>query len=306
MELLHLNEHISCRTCLNCDKGANPSIEIKQAGKGVLLTEQSVQHIIIFLLEGEVTYSFGMYHNCRMRSGQALYLPADYNLSYRAEAGARLLFIRLDCKLQFCDCYRLEDLVNWTLEMQAPLDMGTDSPYLLEMNGALKSYADMLVYCISKELCCRYYNEMKINELLYLFGEFYTREELALFFSEALSRDAGFSHYVMNNYHKYHSLSELAVSMDMSLSGLEKRFRKVFNTSGYKWMNDHKTKKIFHALCAGDKSLNELRAEFGFASKASFNRYCKQHLGNPPGAIRHLNRAGYEIGNTSRKMGNYI
>ncbi|MBD8347751.1 helix-turn-helix domain-containing protein [Dysgonomonas sp. HGC4] len=286
MKILHLNEHVACRTCLNCDKGANPSIKMEEVGKGVLLGEQAIQNIIIFLLEGEITYSFGMYTDCKMRRGQVLYLPVDYKLSYKVESEARLLFIRLDCKLQFCDCYRLEDLVHWTLEMQAPLDTKTDSPYLLEMNGALKAYADMLLYCIGQGLCCRYYNEVKINELLYLFGEFYPKEELGLFFREALSHDTSFSHYVMNNYYKYHSLSELAIAMDMSLSGLEKRFRKVFNTSGYKWMNDHKTKKIYHALCMGEKSLNELCTEFGFASKSSFNRYCKQHLGQTPGVIR--------------------
>ncbi|MBF0649361.1 helix-turn-helix transcriptional regulator [Dysgonomonas sp. GY75] len=282
MELLHLNEHISCRTCLNCDKGANPSIEIKQAGKGVLLTEQSVQHIIIFLLEGEVTYSFGMYHNRRMRSGQALYLPVGYNFSYRAESEALLLFIRPYSTLQFCDCYSLQDLIRRTL------DTGMDSPWLLEIKEPVKGYTDMLVCCIRKGLCCGYYNELKINELIYLFGEFYTREELALFFSEALSRDAGFSHYVMNNYHKYSTLSELASSMNMSLSSIEKHFRKAFNTSGYKWMNDHKAKKIFHALRAGDHNLKELSLEFGFASESSFNRFCKQRLGRPPGEIRKI------------------
>ncbi|MBF0647869.1 helix-turn-helix transcriptional regulator [Dysgonomonas sp. GY75] len=286
MKLLHLSEHVACHTCLNSDKGANPSIEMKEAGKGILLAEQSVQHIIIFLLEGEVIYSFGMYHDRRMHSGQVLYLPVGYNLSYRAEAGARLLFIRLDCKLQFCDRYRLEDLVDGAREVQTPLDTRMNSPWLLKMNGALKAYADMLVYCISKELCCRYYNEIKISELLYLFGEFYSQEELGLFFREALSRDAAFSHFVMNNCHKYNSLTALATAMNMTLSGIEKRFRKVFNTSGYKWMNDHKAKKIYHALCTGDHNLKVLSAEFGFASDTAFIRFCKQHLGQTPGQIR--------------------
>jgi AraC-like DNA-binding protein len=74
--------------------------------------------------------------------------------------------------------------------------------------------------------------------------------------------------------------------MNMTLSGIEKRFRKVFNTSGYKWMNDQKTKKIYHALCTNDHNFKELSAEFGFASEAAFNRFCKQHLGQTPGQIR--------------------
>ncbi|GAB6119364.1 helix-turn-helix domain-containing protein [Dysgonomonas termitidis] len=300
MDLSYLNEHMACRTCLSCDRDARPAIETKEISTGSSHEQQALQSKIIFLLRGEITYSFGMYNNRRMRCGQALYLPVGYNFSYRAESGALLLFIRPYSKLQFCDCYRLEDLVHRTP------DTGTDSPYLLEMKEPVKGYTDMLAYCIRKGLCCGYYNELKINELLYLLGEFYSKEELALFFHEALSGDPGFSLYVMNNYHNYHSLSELAAAMNMSLSGIEKRFRKVFNISGYKWMNQHRAKKIYHALCTGEKSLNELRAEFGFASKASFSRYCKQHLGETPGGIRQHNRLGCEIGKESVKMDNRI
>jgi AraC-like DNA-binding protein len=248
-----------------------------EAGTGARLEEQAGQDIIVFLLGGEISCSFGMYNNCGMRRGQALYLPVGYDLSYRAESEARLLFIRPGDKLG--------NLMRGTPEERVTPD--TDSPCLLEMHGALKAYADMLAYCIGQGLCCGYYNELKIDELIYLFGEFYTRGELGLFFREALNRDRSFSRYVMNNCHRYNSLSELAEALNMSLSGLEKRFRKVFNTSGYKWMNEHRAKRIYHALVSGDKPLNDLRAEFGFASKSSFNRYCRQQLGESPGKIRH-------------------
>lgn len=286
MEILHLNSHTACRTCPNCEKETKPAIETREISTGSFYEQQAEQSKIIFLLRGEITYSFGIYKNCRMRQGQALYLLAGYKFSYRAESGALLLFIRPYSSMQFCDCYRLEDLAHGAPEAPAPLDTGKDSPCLLEMNEPVKDYTDMLVSFIRQGLCCRYYDELKINELLYLLGELYTKEELALFFREALSDDPGFSHYVINNYHKYHSLSEMAVAMDMSLSGLEKRFKKAFNISGYKWMNGHRAKKIYHALCTGEKPLNELRIEFGFASKSSFNRYCKQHLGQSPGEIR--------------------
>ena len=286
MKSLHFNQHMACQTCLTCGGDTNSSIEMKEVAKGILYQEQAVLNIIIFLLSGEIVYSFGMYNNRKMHQGQILYLPVNYNFTYGTESEARILFIRSDRKIQFCDCYKLEDLVGQTRQTQAHSEGAMDSPYLLKMNNVVKAYTDMLVHCISKELYCRYYNQMKINELFYLFGEFYPKEELGLFFREVFSRDSGFSHFVMTNYHKYHSLSELATAMNITLSGLGKRFKKAFNTSGYKWMNDHRVKKIYHALCIGEKSLNELRAEFGFATKSSFNRYCKQHLGCTPGEIR--------------------
>ncbi|GAB6118877.1 helix-turn-helix domain-containing protein [Dysgonomonas termitidis] len=306
MESLHFNGHIACQTCLNYAKGARPAIETKEISIGSHNEQQALQSKIIFLLRGEITYSFGMYNNRRMRCGQMLYLPVGYNFSYRAESGALLLFIRPYCKLQFCDSYRLENLVHRSPAAQVPLNTRKESPYLLEMKETLRGYTDMLVYCIRKGLCCGYYNELKIKELLYLLGESYTKEELGLFFYEALSSDSDFSQYIMDNYHNYHSLTELAAAMNMSLSGIEKRFRKVFNISGYKWMNEHRAKKIYHALCSGDHNLKELSSEFGFASESTFNRFCKQRLGRTPGEIRQHNRQGYETGKESVKMDNRI
>ncbi|GAB6009405.1 helix-turn-helix domain-containing protein [Dysgonomonas reticulitermitis] len=305
MESLHVNGHIADQTCLNYVKEARSSIEIKEISTGSYYEQQAQQSTIIFLLEGKITYSFGIYNNYRMRCGQILYLPVGYNFNYKAESGSLLLFIRPYCKLHFCDCYRLESLVLRSPEAHDPSNTRKDSPYLLKMKETLRGYTDMLVYCIRKGLCCEYYNELKIKELLYLLGESYTKEELRMFFCEAFSSDSDFSQYIVDNYHNYRTLTEMAAAMNMSLSGIEKRFKKVFDISGYKWMNEHRAKKIYHALCFGNHNLKELSSEFGFASVSTFNRFCKQRLGHTPGEIRR-NRKGNEIGKESVKMNNCI
>jgi AraC-like DNA-binding protein len=300
MELLYLNEHISCR---NYDKGPTPLIEVRKIEKSIPLEEQHMQSEILFLLKGEITYSFGMFNNNQMRQGQMLYLPVGYKLNYEADTETQLLFMRPCDRIRFCDRYKLEDLMHHMPEAQ---DIETEAPYIMEMNKIVKDYTNMLAYCVQKGLCCKYYYEQKIVELFYLFRYFYPKPQLGKFFCKALSCDSSFSHYVLQNYDKYQSLTELAASMNITLSGLEKRFKKVFNTSGYKWMNAHKAQKIYHAICIGESPFKKLSSEFGFASKSTFNDFCKKHLGETPGEIRKKNTFGYKMKNKGAITDNEI
>lgn len=284
MEMLYKNEH---ENCPNHDNGPQPTIEIKELSKGDVFVWQSRVGKIIFLLEGHINYSFGSFNNCAMSQKQMLFLPPDYQFMFRVNKNTRLVMIRLLKKIQFCESYMLESLIYQTVGIKRKqLGRSKNEPTLLMMNEAMDIYMNGLTIFMYRGMCCKYYFETKVKELFYLFRAFYPKEELAMFFKKALSMDASFTHFIINNYYQYKTLSEMAEAMNMSLSGFEKRFKKAFGVSGYKWMNEHRAKKIYHAICNEDTPLKNLSARFGFATKSSFNDFCKRNLGFPPGQIR--------------------
>lgn len=284
MKLLYKNEHLNC---LNYDGGDRPAFEFIEIGKEELFEENPRLAKIIFLLKGKVTYSFGAFNGCPMKERQMLFIPPDYHFTFTGISNACLLVIRMRRKIQFCETYMMESLAGQTRHLEEDSRNNTDNmPFMLSMNRAMDIYTEGLLLFMRKGLCCRYYFETKAKELFYLLRAFYPKEELARFFRMALSLESSFSYFVNNNYHRFNTLSELAAAMNMSLSSFEKRFRKVFGTSGYKWMNRHKARKIYHAICNEDCTFSELSIRFGFASKSSFSDFCKKNLGFPPGQIR--------------------
>ena len=80
--------------------------------------------------------------------------------------------------------------------------------------------------------------------------------------------------------------------MNYTVSGFEKRFKRVFGVSPYKWMNNQKAKMIFQQVRTTDLTLKEISANFGFTSLSRFNDFCKTNLGKPPGDIREKSHIG--------------
>lgn len=291
--------YLSCKketgACLNFDNGYGPEIEIKTISETSFFKGHTLQDKIIFLLDGQLTYSFGVFHNCTMNERQMLFLPPDYRFTFKAPDQARIMIIRLLQKIRFCDNYGLDNLAYRTTIQDVELETkNRQSPFLLEINQAIDAYTRNLIVFMQKGLCCRYYFEIKIKELFYLLRMFYTKDELVQFFRKTLTLDSSFSHFILHNYHRYKTLSEMATAMNMTLSGFEKRFKKVFGISGGKWMNQHKAKKIYHAISSNEATFKELSDLFGFSSQSTFNDFCKKNLGMTPGQIRKKNLNGWK------------
>lgn len=284
MNLLYKNEHEGCPFY---DKGDKPVIEVRQIPQADIFKDCAQQDKIIFLIEGQLAYSFGIFNACTLYARQMLFLPPNCSFTFKAVKEACVLIVRLPYKIRFCERFGIENLTYRTNTLyKTRKGIDRKMPFLLEMNDAVDAYIGNLLVYMQAGLCCRYYFETKIRELFYLFRAFYTEEELALFFCEALSVDADFSHFVLHDNHAYISISDMAAASNMTLSGFEKRFKKAFGTSACKWVNERKAMMIYHAICNETTPFKVLSDRFGFATGSSFSDFCKKNLGMTPGQIR--------------------
>lgn len=282
IRILYAKEH---ENCPNNDNRQRPAIEERFMEEGEVWEVQPWVNKIIFVLEGEVKYSIGMIEQYYVHQGQTFFLPANNSMSCNALGKTRLGIIRLYNKIQFCDSFHLEDLERMDIE-----EVQKDKPFLLEINPVMEKFVDILTICHRAGLRCRYYNEGKIKELMFILRAFYPKEDLRRFFAPALSTDTHFSQFIISNYNKYTNLTDFAQAMNYTVSGFEKKFRKVFSCSPYNWIRKQRAQDAYHYLNTSDMNLKQISDMFGFNSVAAFNKFIRQHFGMPPGQIRKNKR----------------
>lgn len=187
---LNMQEHSLCPQCNMYDRLA---IEVREITKTYPFEEQSVQYRIIFQLEGSLEcYSENVIHE-ESEAGQILLLPPGKQFRLLTPDKARVLIIRLEETISFCECCLGKNLSHQEEVIYRDGEKDRRSLFfLLEMNSTLLIYAQGLAACVEKGLRCKYYFKIKTRELSHLFGTFYTKQELALFFREMLHSDAHF------------------------------------------------------------------------------------------------------------------
>lgn len=130
------------------------------------------------------------------------------------------------------------------------------------------------------------YYDLKLTELMYLIKTQLTDEERGSFFSCIIDDEFLFVDFIMDNYKRTDSVKELARLSCYSLSGFEKRFKRVFNITPSVWLKERKKRSICEELYYTNKSLKQISSEYGFSSPTHFNKYCKSIFGMSPGEIR--------------------
>ncbi|MDH6307713.1 AraC-like DNA-binding protein [Dysgonomonas sp. PFB1-18] len=277
MELLYPQEHLSC---YNYEKGKRPTIE-----KFVFRKDQEweifpIDNKAIFMLKGSLRFSFGDIIDEVIPSGKMMMLPAGSRCCGKAEEDCDFIIIRLHNTKQLCDCFSLDVLLREEKDDFKP------GLYYLDINEKVEQYLSFLDSCMTDGLKCTYYFELKAKEYYFLLRAYYTKRDLLGFFYPLLSNDISFSDLVLKNHYKARTVQELAELTHYSLSGFQKRFKKVFGMSAYHWMRDERSKSIYHQINSTEKSFKEISDEYGFSSPSHFNDFCKTNFGSTPGRIR--------------------
>ncbi|MFT3995574.1 MAG: AraC family transcriptional regulator [Dysgonomonas sp.] len=277
MAILHSKEHFSC---LNYDTGKDSIIQKIVLKKGQNWNFTSQKNKIVLLTSGSLNFSFGEYSDRNISKGQILAFPANYNFSSEALEDSVVITMRTTAQMSLCDGYVMDNLLAEKKD-----DFEFDLT-LLEMKDIVCLYAQSLESYLDDDFRCYYLFEMKIKEFFYLLRGYYTKDELLSFFYLTLTNDNSFSDFIQVNYHKAKTVQELADLANYSLSGFQKRFKRVFGVSAYHWMQEKRSKNILHEINNRSKSLKEISNDYGFSSPSHFNDFCKEYFGTTPGKIR--------------------
>lgn len=244
--------------------------------------------IIVFLTEGQLILSQERHLDVKIHSPQMFLIPLGSSYERVALTDCSLTLIRLKSYTELSNSLQMElgTIKRAATDMLLQPQKGL---YSLTITPMIFSYLRILNESISRGLSCPNYLEMKIKELLYIMEMDYTKRERQIFFEPFITKDQSFVDFVYKHYDKVKSVKELAELSFYSISGFEKRFRRVFGKSAMHWINEKKATDIYQEILKGDKTFKEISLEYDFSSPSHFSAFCKTYLGNSPSQLRESN-----------------
>jgi AraC-like DNA-binding protein len=285
MNILYREEHFSC---LNYYKDEKSLVNIEHLKKGEKRNYSFETNYIAIITKGEFEFSCGSHVNVIAKEKQMIVVPVNKSCTVNVLSDSTILTIRLNIDLSFCDHLSFKML----LENELVENSKAKKNYvkILTINKRIKSYLVNLVNYIEDGLQCSYLLEMKIKELLFILRAYYSKEDLYGFFRPILNNDLMFSVKIHQYYKNSSTVNELAKLMNYSISGFEKKFKKVFCMATSKWLQNKRAQNIYHEINCTSKTFSEMSYEYGFSSPAHFNLFCKKQFGESPGNIRKKNQ----------------
>lgn len=278
-KLLYVEEHCDC---FNYEHVGTGGIEIKKFSRGQSFIINARFHKILFVREGSIEYVMDNSKEKVISEGNMLLLPSDTNFTGKVLVDTYFILIRIPVEEQLCDAYSFENLLKDGLNLK-PQEENSE---VLPINSPMAAYLSFLNACISDGLRCVYYFQIKQKELFFILRAYYPKEDLYKFFYPLLTSDISFSQFMIRNRHKAKTVKELAELSNYSLSGFQKRFKRVFGVSAHQWLNEQRSKSILHDINNSNMALKEISRIYGFSSQSYFNDFCKMNFGETPGKIR--------------------
>ncbi|MDR2084623.1 MAG: helix-turn-helix domain-containing protein [Bacteroidales bacterium] len=281
MKVLYQDEHLKC---FNYSTEEDALINLKSYNRGEIIEIKPPNNLIAILMSGEMSFSYGEILNNKFNPGDILLHPHHSKCVINVLQNSTVMFFVLRTDLTFCDHFSFEKLYNNKIERNDP------SPYILKSNKLIKDFFVMLQKYMTVGIRCSYFLEIKIKEFFFLLRTFYTKEDLNNFFYPILNSDFDFAVQVFRQYKKVANVKELAETWNYSLSGFEKRFKKVFGETAYQWKQHQRAKDVYHEINCTNKTFAEIAFEFDFSSPAHFHNFCKKYFHNTPGNVRKRDR----------------
>jgi len=266
--------------------GKNPTVEIKQLQENEEWSFKTNNDELIFILKGKLNSNYHTTSITPLSKGKILLLTSHYQFKSYARKKTEVLIFRIQGHFQLCECMSPQKIYNRSLN-EFPR-IANERTYL-DIKPAIWKYLNTLIFCIEEGFTCSSFYEAKLKEFYYYVRKYYSLDEIYNFFSPLLYFNARFHDFILSNHHKVKNVRELAESMNYSVSGFEKHFKKVFNISPGKWMKMMRSDAVFRDIKFSLKSFKQISEDFGFFSPSHLNNFCKMHFGKTPGELREEN-----------------
>ena len=161
---------------------------------------------------------------------------------------------------------------------------------ILPIKSPLMNILESINLYLDARLLCRHMHSLKQQELLLVLRGFYTKQELAAFFSASTNIGESFERFVLDNYKRTNSIKELANLCHISERSFNRKFHSCFGASPYKWIQKKKAEQIQEMINDPEFSFKEIAEELGFSSSPHLTTYCQRMFGMTPSQLREKNK----------------
>ncbi|NDW09082.1 AraC family transcriptional regulator [Dysgonomonas sp. 520] len=255
-------------------------IDFIRLEKGEIWNPKAGDNKIIIVMDGEIYSSSSTSNRIKIPAFNMIFYPFQDKVSLEAMKKSEIVLIGFSNRSELC-------CILSSLHRSQEQEEGIA---LLPIKPVVVTYIQVLQEYISKGIDDCNLLDLKLKEFWYILKNFYSEKHLHGFFKMLAWDDFLFSEQVHTYLPEIRSVRQLAEKMSYSYSGFNKRFRRVFNTSAYNWVRNHKAKQVYQDICQTNKSLKEISTNYNFATLSHFNEFCHKNLGCSPSEIRRKNR----------------
>ncbi|MBK5722756.1 helix-turn-helix transcriptional regulator [Dysgonomonas sp. Marseille-P4677] len=279
----------------NYGRGESPTIDNLNLSKGQIWPSRALNSKVVFVTNGTLSISYDKTSKDKLPKGTILLLAIGCQFNIYAEEDTSLVIVYLPnkpnneeltlYKLLFKDILSEKHYNADHLPLQIKNTKKNDV-YYLTIKECLWTYLENLNERIKDGLKSDIFFELKLKELFLLLRAYYSKEELFNFFAPLQHWEQDFYSTVINNFHNVKTIKELADLTNYSISGFEKKFKRIFNISAGNWIKQQKSMAILNEISNEETPFKNICFQNGFSSLSHFNNYCKLHFGQTPGEIR--------------------
>ena len=281
MKLLYLNEHLSC---LNYQMNSDVGFTCQQLEKEeVYRIDNSKSSCTLFMIEGDVIFDLGKYKGLRILQKEMVFISQSIETRIKSMTGSKCILLFWDRNVSVCDKLFLGSLPVRDEERTA-------DNFILPIRKPLVKVLDSVGAYLEAKLLCKHMHLLKQQELLLVLKGFYTKKELAAFFSTSTGIRRHFEKFVIENYKKVSSVKEFADLYYVSERSFSRKFHSCFGESPYKWMQKKKAEQMLEMVCDLELSFQEISSKLGFSSPSHFTAYCRRMYGMSPTQLREKNK----------------
>lgn len=277
MKILYLNEHLSC---LNYQVSSDVGFASHKLDKSdTYQIDNNKSACALFLIKGTISFSWGVSPDVKIAQKQMIFIPQDVDVRIESLTDSRCILLFWEKNLSTCDKLFLGSL--------PAKGSGTsmDDP-VLPIKKPLMKVLDSVSSYLEAELLCRHMHSLKQQEILLVLKGFYTKKELAAFFSASTSIRQHFERFVLENYKKINTVKDFADLYCISERSFNRKFHSFFGESPYKWIQKKKAEQVREMIGDPKIPLKEIAAKFEFSSPSHFTAYCRRLFGMPPSRLR--------------------
>jgi len=248
--------------------------------EGESLNRELIDHNhIFFILNGSVKISCNEFHDRIFKAGEMVFIPKSASFTGETLEASLIINHSFENPLNICDKAMMESL--------APLSDTIAYRFQpLAIRPPLDHFLELFVSYLDDGVRCSHLFQAKQSEIFVFFRLYYTRLENATFFYPLIGKSVDFKSFVMANYLKVESIDEFARLGGYNVSTFRKKFKAHFNESAYQWILKQKSKHIKYKISIENVAFKDIMDEYGFATPAHFNEYCKTHFGMTPSQLR--------------------
>lgn len=230
---------------------------------------------LVFVLEGEVEFSYNEYTN-RFKKGDMIFIPQASYMYGTALTDANMLVNTYDLLTESycsnCVLSRMKFSTEGLSEVKYKF-----SP--LRMTPAITQFAELIDTYISEDYRCMHLHELKQKELFIIMEYNYRHKEMMEFFYPIIGEDIPFRSKVMKIAHEQLTVEAYAKRFNMSTRNFSRKFNAEFGDTVYQWLLKQKIAQIRLRLSIPNVSVSDILKEFKFADAPHFYRFCKEHYG---------------------------